>query len=1137
MRCDQIASFLFSAFAATVTLDTTAAELPPKGVIKVAVLEGNGLRAPRSGVVDVLQAALTRDPAVVVLERQRIQEILQEQELTAAEVTSSDHAVRLGGLLGADLFAVVEGDQGIQTLAQQTHGEGAELQQIRILDTRTGIVLVSQWCDARELLEDPSRLTRVTKLAINKKRSPGADRVSVAVHAVKDEQPGPDCGAVARALSLLLPHHLSQSPTIWVLDREHLKRVQDETNMTDLKTALRTSTSLVTVGLRHTTEGPRHATVRIEHVSSGETQIFDVDVSELKGGAISQRLAERILNVLGTAPPTEARAAPKAEAVAFLSQALSHLSHGEFAKALRAAEAAYALDANPGTHFGLTLAAYHDPRLEWFTEMQEEGHLTTKRKLEIYDALIRAKRLEHENALRFDGAPLDPSLFTGIPSVAVWGTARPMEIGLWSRIPRIAPRQDERDVMERASELLAQEKKMVRHRLDLCQEKAHLPDAKRYWWKNLQSATRIPIWISGSHQQWLDYLQEQIVSCISPPPEFDDRIAKHRFLSSLVQQGALAMFYRDPSSAGDFLVWLKSSEDVLIAMTGHVLETQLPGQDRQAWRQVADFFVEKLGHDHADRARFFDDGAPLSLLAMALAPVKKRADKAPYYRSILNPLIDAGESLRLTAALRALPDWMLVAQKGVSEGKFRTWTRRLLLALQYTPEQQERDNRLADKEQLDLATLRRNAERIRQNVERVLTELGEPLPIPEALRGWRWTEELALGFPESLGAKPSLGQGPWLCSAALHDGRLLSVWLHAQGGSSSCRTYVIVLSSSLEERKTVLLGKAKCRGDEPLPLHGLVKCLTVRGNELAFATANPWGDTLFLMRDGELKAIDTDAGLPADMVYSAAWSKDKLYLGLNSRKVDLPHRTTEPRRVPIMEHVSGGLYTYSPDTGDFAELASSRSIKGRHPLDGGATYSIGALLPDGSSNSLWFVVNALPMERCGLWRHDTISGSITQVWASQTLMYGVLIRCADRFVTRPHASGLRSVNPETGETADYPPLPTLSPLGNLTGFALTDCQMLMIRRTGRFANGRILGMTIVAAESELLFQGISTGRSHVVRQVPGDSAKSISFPQCLLKVDDSQFLVLTLDGKIWRIRKGADGEGGNRARHRATEAP
>src|SRR4051812_19013306 len=74
----------------------------------LALIPGEGDRAPAETDLSEIEAALSQTKDVEVVERQQIRRILAEQYLTLSGLADPSTAARLGRLISADLFLFIE---------------------------------------------------------------------------------------------------------------------------------------------------------------------------------------------------------------------------------------------------------------------------------------------------------------------------------------------------------------------------------------------------------------------------------------------------------------------------------------------------------------------------------------------------------------------------------------------------------------------------------------------------------------------------------------------------------------------------------------------------------------------------------------------------------------------------------------------------------------------------------------------------------------------------------------------------------------------------------------------------------------------------------------------------------------------
>src|SRR4051794_25260863 len=85
------------------------------------------------GLLDLAQAELAREDRLQLLERQRVDRVLREQHLSLSGLVDASTAVKVGELLAADLFGVLE-----------TTEAGKEAVGLVVYDAGTGVKLVDR---------------------------------------------------------------------------------------------------------------------------------------------------------------------------------------------------------------------------------------------------------------------------------------------------------------------------------------------------------------------------------------------------------------------------------------------------------------------------------------------------------------------------------------------------------------------------------------------------------------------------------------------------------------------------------------------------------------------------------------------------------------------------------------------------------------------------------------------------------------------------------------------------------------------------------------------------------------------------------------------------------------------------------
>lgn len=300
--------------------------------IRLAVIPGEGDRAPKVGIVELLTADLSKQDDLVLLERAEIGKVLAEEGLTAGGLADPKAMVKLARIVSADLFVFME---------RLTNTTPAALR-IQITEATTGIALGSVLQPEKSFDTDRAELAQYLKQALAKVRAPEKDRRYVGILGFRSEEPGHALEGFAAALGSLLAVDLNRSPAVLLLDREHLDRLTQEHDLTGMDLKLRLSAVLLDGGIRRT-PGTQDGTVTIAFKSFGVETLEPARIQVPIDDIVQSRkiIVEHVVRTLKTARPTEGQAAPEQEAQMFFRRASILSAHGE--NGVPAAEAAYAL--------------------------------------------------------------------------------------------------------------------------------------------------------------------------------------------------------------------------------------------------------------------------------------------------------------------------------------------------------------------------------------------------------------------------------------------------------------------------------------------------------------------------------------------------------------------------------------------------------------------------------------------------------------------------------------------------------------------------------------------------------------------------------------------------------------------------
>ncbi len=206
---------------------TLAWDATCQAATRVALVSGDR----RDGAADAVDLALTKlgaDERFVMLERDEIRRVLEEQKLTASGLVDATQVIAIGKLLTTDLFAVVEAGPGDGAGGGDDTAAG-----LIVFDARSGV----RYWDAA--LPNSGQDLEVTTQAILSAIGQAADKRSrqqTGLHTVgfvtvrNADLPRSEDG-LCEAVGFLAERGLPRSPDVAVLERRRLEHVNAERSL------------------------------------------------------------------------------------------------------------------------------------------------------------------------------------------------------------------------------------------------------------------------------------------------------------------------------------------------------------------------------------------------------------------------------------------------------------------------------------------------------------------------------------------------------------------------------------------------------------------------------------------------------------------------------------------------------------------------------------------------------------------------------------------------------------------------------------------------------------------------------------------------------------------------------------------
>jgi hypothetical protein len=385
--------------------------------LTVAVVVAPGEGEHWQAIEGQLLAALSGED-IELVERQQLSAVLDELRLAMAGVVDVGEGADLSKLVPADVFVLVEPalsfravPAGAPSDSDAAPASGSidldQLQEsvlchLRVVETRSGIVLGQLTGERDDLVRDIAPAVTVVRQSLAKARADVPDRRYVAVLGFQSEEAGAALAPQARSLKHALVRGVADQADIVLLERDQLQPLARERTLTGRQLDLRSSSVVLLGGVRRLgTE--LEVSVRLIPLGGGRARTVSLAATADEISGVGQVLAARISAAMKKIAPGEANADVSAETAVMRQRASYLLDHGELDEAIAVGEAAVALDASQANLEALMAALLsrwpvrvRDPfdspllattRGEWYRS--DELYYLARRMLEVEARLCR----------------------------------------------------------------------------------------------------------------------------------------------------------------------------------------------------------------------------------------------------------------------------------------------------------------------------------------------------------------------------------------------------------------------------------------------------------------------------------------------------------------------------------------------------------------------------------------------------------------------------------------------------------------------------------------------------------------------------------------------------------------------------
>ena len=311
---------------------------------RVAVIGEKGKSTLADFVVPTIEAGLSKESQVTLVERALINKVLAEQQLSAAGLMEPSKAIQVGQILGVDMFLVVDAPPPPPALFEAAKESVRPTCRIRAVEARTGIILCSCMQLQETLLTDLSGVTSLIDLASRKLGYAPNNRRYVALLVFRSEALDDSLDSLADMLSMFLLNDLANSPNVIVLERERLEHLTAEKTLAGAEVALRTSAVLLKGGLAYgATRNEVVATVELQSLNGDKTEYVHINGSLENLAGLRTQMVSEIAEKLNSEPAGLRTLSPAEEAKLFMNQAETESAFGTDGVIART-QAAVALD-------------------------------------------------------------------------------------------------------------------------------------------------------------------------------------------------------------------------------------------------------------------------------------------------------------------------------------------------------------------------------------------------------------------------------------------------------------------------------------------------------------------------------------------------------------------------------------------------------------------------------------------------------------------------------------------------------------------------------------------------------------------------------------------------------------------------
>ena len=168
-------------------------------------------------VLALAETALSAEADITLVDRREVERVLHEQELVRCGPSEADQAVTVGKLLGVQVFASLE------TVPNEKEALG-----LMVFDAASGVVLGDSVLPGTNIEQAAVEVDAAVKAGCEKWQRPVGGLTTVCVLPVRNADLPREFDGLCQSVGSILQRQLVQSPSLAILDRQHLENVNKE---------------------------------------------------------------------------------------------------------------------------------------------------------------------------------------------------------------------------------------------------------------------------------------------------------------------------------------------------------------------------------------------------------------------------------------------------------------------------------------------------------------------------------------------------------------------------------------------------------------------------------------------------------------------------------------------------------------------------------------------------------------------------------------------------------------------------------------------------------------------------------------------------------------------------------------------